>query len=135
MDFLGIIKGALGVIGDVTGIGILKDASKAIETIPPEQQAAVQTALMKHQETMESLSVDRMKAVLAEATAEVSSSDHYTSRARPTCVYAACIITAAMAVAMIFSIKLDTGAVATIIAPLWTYAGFYAWNRTQEKIA
>lgn len=97
MDFLGILKGALGVIGDVTGIGILKQASAAIETIPPEKQAEIQVALLAHEAQMKQLGIDEMKIAISESLAMINSSDKYTSRARPTALYAATIITAAMA--------------------------------------
>lgn len=61
--------------------------------------------------------------------------DKYQSRARPTAVYAACAITTAFAGAAIAGIALDHAFVGEIMTPLWSYAGFYAWQRTKEKVA
>lgn len=135
MDFLGILKGALGVIGDVTGIGILKQASAAIETIPPEKQAEIQVALLAHEAQMKQLGIDEMKIAISESLAMINSSDKFVSRARPFGVYAASIITAGLAIAMICSIKLDTGAIVYLLAPLWGSAAYYTFSRTKEKTA
>jgi len=143
MNFLKLLGGAVGTIGDITGIDALKNFSKMIDEdkIPPEQKLLLETALLAHQEKMESFAIDKLKIEnetlkiqISEALAMIQSSDKYTSRARPTGVYAATLITFILAVAMIFGIKLDNGAIATLLVPLWGSAAFYTYNRTKEKI-
>jgi len=141
MNFLDILKGALSIVGDLTGLDILKNASKAIETIPVEKQAELQTALMAHQEAMASVEIQKLgvenealKIQISEALAMVNSGDKFTSRARPFGVYAASVVTMAMGGAMIFGVALDTGAIATLLTPLWGSAAYYTYNRTKEKV-
>ena len=137
MDIKSILGDVLNVAGSVTGIGILKDAATALNgaNIPPEQQEQIQEALMKHQEVMGQQRIDELKEFISESLAEINSSDKYTSRARPTGVYAATLITTILAVGMLWGVKLDTGAVATLLVPLWGSAAYYTYNRTQEKIS
>lgn len=151
MAFLDILSGAIKTVGSVLhipGSDQLADAIKP-DNIPPEKQAELQAALLVHEEKMKALGIEElkvgidklraetedMKAVAAESLAMIQSPDKYTSRARPTGVYAATVITAALAVAMICGVKLDTGEIVTLLAPLWGSASFYAYQRTREKLA
>lgn len=140
MNLLDILKPVLSTIGDITHIGIFNTAADAIggdqmKALPPETQLALETALQKHEEAMRSLDIEELKTFISESLAEINSTDKYTSRARPTGVYAATIITAMMATGMLFGVKLDTGAIVVLLAPLWGSAGYYTFNRTKEKLA
>lgn len=140
MNLLGLIPDVLKTIGKITGIGIFNDAGDAlapekVSALPPETQLALTTALQKHQEAMRGFDIEELKTYISESLAEINSTDKYTSRARPTGVYAATIITFLMAVGMLCGIKLDTSAVAELMLPLWGSAGYYTYSRTKEKLA
>lgn len=151
MDFLGILSGAIKTVGGilhVPGADALADAIKP-ENIPPEKQAELQAALMVHEEKMKALGIeelktqiegfkattDDMKVALSESLAMIQSQDKYVSRARPTGVYAATAITAALAIGEICGAKIDSGAMIYLLAPLWGNSMWYATQRTKEKIS
>jgi uncharacterized membrane protein len=137
VSLLSILPGALKAIGKVLGLDVFGKAADALGSLSlsPEQQAALQQALQAHEEEMQRLSIEELKTVLSENLAEIASPDKFVSRARPFGLYTACVITAGMAVAEIFGVKIDTGAIVTLIAPMWGSAAWYSYNRTQEKIA
>jgi len=140
MNLLSFLPGVLKTIGDITGIGIIKDAANAlspdqVKALPPDVQAQLQQAAMKHEEAMRAADLEDLKAFISESMAEINSADKYTSRARPTGVYAATLITTILAVGMLWGVKLDTGAVVTLMVPLWGSAAYYTSQRTAEKIA
>ena len=137
MNLLSLLPGVLKTVGKVLGIDVFGKAADALGSLSlsPEQQLALQQALATHEEEMKRLGVDELKTVLSENIAMIASPDRFVSRARPFGLYTACVITAAMAVAEIFGVKIDTGAVVTLIAPMWGSAAWYSYNRTQEKIA
>lgn len=143
MNFLNILSDGLKIIGGILPIPGLKEVAEAIspDKIPTEKQAEVQLALFKHQENMAAFEIeklrtqiDEMKISVSESLAMIQSSDKFTSRARPMGVYAATFITVMLAVGMMFEIKLDTGAIVSLLVPLWGSASFYTYNRTQEKL-
>jgi len=138
MNPLSIVTGLLGKIADKTGFKPLQDvlhflSGDNISKLPPEQQAAIQEALMQHEKDMRSLDIEELKAFMSESLAEIQSPDKFVSRSRPTQVYIAGGITAALAIGMLFGVKLDTGAIVTLLAPLWGNAMWYTKNRTDEK--
>ena len=151
MNIKNILSGVLDIAGSITGIGILKEASKALSDsdISPEQQTQIQNALMKHEEVMAQIDIqarqqanEEMKTFITESVAEINSSDRYTSRARPTGVYCAILITIGLAFAvvwcMIYNIPIEVGAIGEItslIVPLWGSAAYYTQKRTEEKVA
>lgn len=116
----------------IPGAGILRDAatllSNAGPTLTPEQQLALQTEMDKHE-------ADMLSALNAESIAEIQSPDKYVARARPTGLYIAYACTLGMVTALVLGIKLDTGAMITLLAPCWGQAAWYTANRTKEKIA
>jgi hypothetical protein len=136
MNLLGLLPKVLAVIAKVTGLDVVKQAGEALAgaQLSPEKQAELQEALATHEEKLKELGIEELKAVMSESLAEINSSDKFTSRARPFGVYVACVITAALAVAEIAGVKLDTGAVVTLIAPLWGQTAWYTYQRTREKM-
>lgn len=150
MDFLGILSGAIKTVGDILhfpGADALANAIKP-ENVPPEKQAELQAALLVHEEKMKALGIEElkvqieafkastedMKVALSESLAMIQSPDKYVSRARPTGVYAATVITAALAIGELFGQHFDTGAMITLLAPLWGNSMWYAAQRTKEKM-
>ncbi len=59
----------------------------------------------------------------------------YKEAARPTVVYVACLLTAAITAAVIFQVPVPAGVTMEILGPLWAYAGYYAKQRTVEKVS
>lgn len=122
---------------------ILGKAAAALENIaiPPEKQAEMQLALQKHEEAMESLSVEKMKAAVQESVAMIASPSKYVAWARPTMLYAATTITvylaAVLGYVMLKHTPIDWGAVGAITSltgPLFGAAGYYIGQRTKEKL-
>src|SRR5256885_16807806 len=137
MNILGILPGLLKVIGDVTGIKILGDASNALAAtqLTPEQQAAVEKATRDYQAQMAQIGLDTFKTAMSEALAEIQSTDRYTSRARPTGLYIFYLCSGAIVGAMLLGLKIDPTAILTVIGPLAGVGGTYVYQRTREKIA
>ena len=137
MNLLGLLPNVLKAVGKILGIDVVKQAGDALAgaTLSPEQQVAVQQALAEHEEKLKELGIEELKTVLSENLAMIASPDKFVSRARPFGLYTACLITTGMAVAEIAGVKIDTGAIVTLIAPMWGSAACYSYNRTQEKLA
>ncbi len=140
MNLLSVLKPILQTVGTVTGIGVFKDAADAIggdemQKLPPETQAALEASLEKHEEAMRGFDTEDLKTVVSEAVAEIASPDKFTSRARPFCVYCAGVLTLSMGGAMMFGVRFDTGAMVTLMTPLWGNSMYYVYQRTQEKLA
>jgi hypothetical protein len=146
VDLGGILGGALGsvvkLVGHevpIPGLAALADGlAEKLSGATPEQQAQIQAAINAH----DSIKLEQAKLDAAlihdddevEKT-ELQSSDKFTSRARPSLLYLAGLITAAMAGAVILGRPLNTDALSYIMLPLWGHAGFYAYQRTKEKVA
>lgn len=137
MNLLGLLPTILKAVGKVLGIDVVKQAGDALAgaQIPPEKQVELQLALAEHEEKLKALGIEELKTVLSENLAMIASPDKFVSRARPFGLYTACLITTGMAVAEIAGVKIDTGAIVTLIAPMWGSAAWYSYNRTQEKLA
>jgi hypothetical protein len=132
---LKLLPGILKTIARLTGLP-LGDAASALEgaQLTPEQAAAVQDALQRHEQAMKALSVEELKAVISENVAMVTSPDKYVSRARPTGLYIFYAITGVLAVAKILGAAIDPSAIVTILLPLGGTSGLYVYQRTQEKL-
>ena len=136
MNLFSLLPAILKTVGNVLGIGVVKDAGAALASaqLSPDQQAALQTAMLAHEEAMANISLDQLKATLSESLAEITSPDKFVSRARPTGLYVAYVGTLALIIATILSVKVDSGAIITLLAPMWGQAAWYTYNRTQEKL-
>ena len=133
---LGLLPKLIKTAAGILGVDSVKDVVDTLQNnkLTPEQRVALETALQQHEKEMRALDIEELKTVMSESLAEIQSTDKFTSRARPFGVYTACAITAALAVAMMFGVKLDTGAIITLIAPLWGQTAWYTYKRTQEKM-
>lgn len=136
MSLLGLLPGVLKTIGRVLGLGAATEVGKALENlqIPPEKQAELRLALLSHEADMKQLNIDEMKQAMSESLAMIQSSDKFVSRARPTGLYIFYTISAALAIGMIFGVKIDPAAILTILSPLAGVGGLYVYKRTQEKV-
>jgi hypothetical protein len=132
---LKLLPSILRTIVKLTGLP-LGDAATALEgaQLTPEQAAAVQEALQRHEAAMKALSVEELKAVISENVAMVTSPDRFVSRARPTGLYIFYLITGVLAVAKILGAAIDPSAIVTILLPLGGTSGLYVYQRTQEKL-
>lgn len=94
---------------------------------------------------LEELSNDAFRGLVSLELAALKSPDKYVRRARPTGLYIAYAVTGVLAltqsVMLIIAavngadpIWMDTGAVATLLLPLYGNAAYYQYNRTQEKL-
>lgn len=135
MGILDLLPGILKVAGKFLGIGDkVKEVADAIQGAPPEVRAQIAHDLQEHEAAMKALSIEELRTVMSTELAMIASPDKYVARARPTMLYVAGLITAGMAVGMLAGVKLDTGAVVTLLGPLWGNAAWYTWNRTKEKM-
>ncbi len=137
MGFLaGLLPTILKTVGKITGIGIVSDAGDALQKaqLTPEQQIALNAALAEHEEKMAQISLDQLKTVMSESLAEIESPDKFVARARPAGLYIAYVGTLAIIAAEIAGVKLDSGAIITLLAPMWGQAAWYTQKRTQEKL-
>lgn len=137
MNLLGFLPGIIRTVGSVLNIGFLKDGADALEKaqLTPEQQASMQSALQTYELQMKQLGLEEFKTVMSESLAEITSPDRYVARARPTGLYIAYLGTAALVAANIAGVKIDTGAMVTLLTPMWSQAAWYTYNRTKEKLA
>lgn len=134
MGFLDILVGAIKVAGKALGIGDkVKEVVDKIEGAPPEVRAQIARDLQSHEQAIKALGIEELKAVMSESLAMIHSSDKFTSRARPALLYLAGIITAALAVAKIFGVPINSDVI-WLIGPMWGQAGWYTYNRTKEKM-
>ena len=137
---LGLLPGILRALAKAVKLPILGEAADALSntTLTPEQTAAAQEALQRHQEAMKALSVDELKAVVQAAMAEnvamVQSEDKFVKRARPFGLYAFYGITAAVALAQVFGQHIDAVAIMATLGPLGGAAGTYIYRRSSEKL-
>lgn len=136
MDLLGLLPGILKTVGKVLGIGKLNEAADELTKaqIPADKQAEIQQALIAQVAQIRQLDVDELKQVMSEALAEIQSPDKYVSRARPTGLYLFYLVSAGLATAIIFGIKIDPTAVLTILGPMAGVGGTYVYRRTTEKL-
>ena len=136
MNLFSLLPSILKTVGNVLGIGVVKDAGDALAKaqLSPDQQAALQEAMLTHEKDMAQISLDELKTVMSESLAEIQSPDKFVSRARPTGLYFAYLGTLAIIVATIVGVKIDSGAIITLLAPMWGQAAWYSYNRTQEKL-
>src|SRR3990172_2637795 len=136
IPFFKILPGVLKAVGRILGIDVVKQAGEALgqATLSPQEEGAIQTALLEHEVTMRQLSIDEMKTAMAESLAMIASPDKWVSRARPTGLYIFYLITAAIAIGMLAGVKIDPAAVLTILSPLGGVGGLYVYKRTQEKV-
>ena len=138
MNLLGLLPGLLRTVGHILGIGAANDAATAIEgaQMTAEQRAALQVELQTHEEKMKALSIEEMKAAMAESLAMVESPDKYVSRARPTGLYiyyfASLFLTVTIALAS--HGHPDPTAILAIIGPMAGVGGVYTWAKTKEKL-
>jgi len=135
MGLLDLLPGALKGIGKLLGIGgKVQEVADAISGAPPEVRAQMAAALQEHERAMRQLDIDELKTFMSESLAEIQSPDRYVSRARPTGLYIFYIVSAAIAVGMLFGVKIDPTAVLTILGPLAGVGGTYVYMRTKEKL-
>lgn len=137
MNLLALIPGVLKTLGGVLGIGDkVKAVTDAIESAQgsPELRAQLEQSLRAHEEEMQRLSIEELKAIMSESMAMIASPDKFVSRARPTGLYFFYGVSTAIAVGMLFGIKIDPTAILTIIGPLAGVGGTYVVQRTREKL-
>jgi len=137
VNLLALIPGVLKTLGGVLGIGDkVKAVTDAIESAQgsPELRAQLEQSLRAHEEEMQRLSIEELKAIMSESMAMIASPDKFVSRARPTGLYFFYGVSTAIAVGMLFGIKIDPTAILTIIGPLAGVGGTYVVQRTREKL-
>jgi len=150
---IGFLGEGIKIIGGVLNNDTISNIGKGLtgenNDIPPEKKAQLQTLLYDHVEKMRSLGIEEMKVKMDELRLAISediemikSPDKYVSRARPTSLYAAVVLTSFMVVVvgilMLNKISIDWSGVASVsslILPLWGHAAWYSKLRTDEKLA
>lgn len=136
IPLLGLIPKIIKTAASILGVDSVKDVIDAIEghKLTPEQQLALETATLEYQKDMRALDIEELKALLSEPLAMLASSDKFVSRARPTGLYIFYAVSSAIAIGMLFGVKIDPTAVLTILGPLAGVGGTYVYKRTQEKM-
>ena len=136
MNFISLLPRILQTVGSVLGMNVVKDAGAALASfqMTPEQQVALQAAMLQHEEAMQRLSIEEMKTAMSESMAMIASPDKFVSRARPLGLYIFYLVSAGLAASMIFGSKIDPTAILTILGPLAGVGGTYTWMRTKEKL-
>ena len=129
LPFVKLLPKLLGVVGKVTGLSKVEEAGTILagSSLSPEKEAELSLALAE-------LESSDFKALLEAENVATRSEDAYVRRARPTGLYAAYFVTVGLAAAMVFGVDLDTGAVATLVLPLFGNAAWYTTQRTNEKL-
>jgi len=143
IPLLGLIPKIIKTAAGILGIDSVKDVVDAISNnkLTPEQRQALELATLDYQKEMKELDIEELKQSLTESIAMINSSDKYTSRARPTMLYAATGVTVvlclAIGIAVLRSIHVDlgiAGVISSMLLPLWGAAGWYVHSRTKEKL-
>ena len=136
MNLLTFLPGVLKTLGGILGISdkvkVVTDALASADG-SPELRAQLQQALLAHEAEMRRLGIEELKAVMSESLAMITSPDKFVSRARPTLLYLAGLITAALAAAKIFGVVINNDVI-WLIGPMWGQAGWYTYQRTREKL-
>lgn len=135
LALLPLLPKLLGLIGKATGLTKVTEAAEALSALSPAQSATALAAVQAAK--LEELKVDA--GVVASDNevekAEIASEHWFVWAARPFLLYAAGVGTVALIIAVMWQIKVDTGAVAELMLPLWGHAGFYTFQRTRERLA
>ena len=140
--FTGAAKAAAGFVGSITGL------IDEVSTTDEEKRVLINSAAKiaaDFELKMEGLSNNALQAIVSLELAATKSEDKYVRRARPTGLYIAYAVTGILAltqtalliIAVIQGtepIWLDTGAIATLLIPLYGNAMWYTHNRTKEKV-
>jgi len=131
-SILKVVKTAAGLLG-VTSV---KDLTAAIEggKLTPEQRVALDAAAKQFEIENRQIDLEQMKQFVSEAVAEINSGDKYVSRARPTGLYLAYVLSGLIVVGMLFKIAIDRALVAEIMLPMYGAGGYYMYLRTKEKM-
>jgi hypothetical protein len=136
IPLLGLIPKIIKTAANILGVDSVKDVVDAIEgsKLTPEQRVALETAAQQYSVEIRQLDIEELKTVLTESIAEIQSPDKFVSRARPTGLYIFYGVSSAIAIGMLFGVKIDPTAVLTILGPLAGVGGTYVYKRTQEKL-
>lgn len=133
---ISLIPKIVKTAANILGVDSIKDVVDTFEQnrLTPEQRVALDAADKQFALDMRQADIDELKTFMSESLAEIQSSDKYVSRARPTGLYIFYAVSAAIAIGMLFGIKIDPTAVLTILGPLAGVGGTYVYKRTQEKL-
>src|SRR5216117_831209 len=77
VNLFSLLPSILKAVGSVLGIGVVKDAGAALAAaqISPEQQVALQEALLVHEKEMAQINLDELKTAISESVAMIQSDD------------------------------------------------------------
>lgn len=133
-----LLPGVLDTLGGITGLDVLKKAADALKGVPPEKRLELELAIMQHERELRSLALAEMQTEIQAKVdlmkAELAQEDKYVSRARPTGLYISYLVSLGLAAAVIAGVRIDTAAILTLLGPLMGFSGWYAYNRTREKL-
>lgn len=136
IPILKALPGLFKAIGKITGIDIIDKAADALlgHNLSPEQELALQQAVMEHELAVRQINIEELKTVMAESQLMIQSDDKYVKRARPTGLYIAYLCSIGLTIALIAGVKVDSAAILTLMAPLYGASGYYMHLRTKEKM-
>lgn len=137
IPLLGLVPKILKAASSILGIDSVKDVVDAISNnkLTPEQRMALEQAMREHEKEMRALDVEEMKTFVLESVAMIQSTDKFTSRARPTGLYLAYILTGfVVVVKALVDTTLDVGAALMLVAPFWGAGVQYQYLRSKEKM-
>lgn len=127
LDLLDPFKGTVDKILGIVDKFIPDPAAKVAAA------AAIQAEADAHVEKLKALDAQVAVADDAVTQASLASTDKFVSRSSASLAYIAGLVTVSMIVALIFQVKLDTGAVATLLTPLWLHAGVHTYYNMKES--
>ena len=138
----GAVSAGAKLVKEITGFADqISTTAEEKMTLVNNAQEAVHAFNIK----LEELSNDAFKGLVSLELAALQSGDKYVRRARPTGLYIAYTVTGLLALVqsalLILAavqntdvIWIDSGAIATMLLPLYGNAAWYVYNRTKEKM-
>lgn len=138
IPLISLIPKVVKVAASILGVDSVKDVVDALQNnkLTPEQRLALDAAEKQFEVEMRQADTEQMKQFVAEAVAEITSSDKFVSRARPAGLYLAYFFTGIVVVAAVFGTleKELIQSVLLLLAPFWGSGGYYMHLRTKEKM-
>lgn len=136
MSIFDVLPKLLKTAGSILGVNSVGDIVDALEgnKMTPEQKVALDAAAKQFEIENRQIDTEQMKQFVSEAIAEIQSTDKFVSRARPTGLYLAYLLSGLVIGGMLFHIPVDRALVAEIMVPMYGAGGYYMYLRTKEKM-
>ncbi len=136
IPILSLLPKLVKAAASILGVDSVKDVVDMIEgnKLSPEQKVALDAAAKQFEIEQRQIDTEQMKQFVLEAVAEINSPDKFVSRARPTGLYFAYILSALIVAGMLLHAPLDRALVVEVMLPMYGAGGYYMYLRTREKL-